>query len=219
MTAVGVLGGTFDPVHRGHLALARRARVALGLERILLLPCADPPHKPERILAPRYHRLEMLHLAIEGWEGLEISTYEIARGGLHYTIDTLRALRNGIPPVEPVFLIGSDALAEIASWRHHDTLLAEFDFAVAIRPEDEAGPRSRPWPDNVLRRLTEAPVADDGTLGRGGRVFPLATPTIPVSSSLIRRCRAAGESLDDLVPARVARYIRRHGLYLEESHR
>lgn len=217
MTAVGVLGGTFDPVHRGHLALADRARQALGLARVLLVPCADPPHKPERTLAERYHRLEMLYLAIEGWDGMEVSTYEIAQAGLHYTIDTLRGLREENPSLAPVFLIGSDALADMATWREYERLLAEFDFAVAMRPESESVPRARDWPEPVTRHLVRTPVPGDATLGRGGRVFPLAIPTIPVSSSLVRRKRAAGETLDDLVPARVARYIQRHGLYAEET--
>jgi nicotinate-nucleotide adenylyltransferase len=216
VSAVGVLGGTFDPVHRGHLALALRARRALGISRILLVPCADPPHKPDRALAERYHRLEMLYLAVEGSDGLEICTYEIARGGLHYTIDTLRALRIEHPSEPPVFLIGSDALADMATWREHERLLEEFDFAVAMRPESDDVPRPHGWPEQVSRNLVPAPVIGDASMGRGGRVFPLTIPTIPVSSSLVRRQCAAGESLDDLVPVRVARYIQRHGLYAEE---
>jgi nicotinate-nucleotide adenylyltransferase len=201
------------------LALACRARRALGLARVLLLPCAEPPHKPERTLAERYHRLEMLYLAVEGWDGLDVSTFEIARGGRHYTIDTLRALRAGTPPLAPLFLIGSDALADIGSWRDNDALLAEFDFAVAVRPEDDAGPRPRPWPENVMRRLAPTAAGGDQAMGAGGRVFRLAIPTMPVSSSLVRQQRARGESLDDLVPARVARYIQRHALYTEEARR
>lgn len=215
MTAVGVLGGTFDPVHRGHIALARCARRTLGVERVLLLPCADPPHKPERSLAARFHRLEMLYLAVEGWEGLGVSTYEIARGGLCYSIDTLRALRHADAAMEPLFLIGSDALAEIGSWREHAALLTEFDFAVAVRPETDAGPSARAWPDEVVGRLSRVPGADDPPLGSGGRIFRLEMPRVPVSSSLVRQRRAAGAPLDDLVPARVARYIQRHGLYEE----
>lgn len=215
MSVVGVLGGTFDPVHRGHLALARHARRVLGVERVLLLPCADPPHKPERTLAERFHRLEMLYLALEGWEGLGVSTYEIARGGLCYSIDTLRTFRHSHTPGEPVFLIGSDALADIESWREHEALLAEFDFAVAVRPEHGAGPAPPAWPQDVAARLSPLPAVGDPPLGAGGRIFRLEMPRIAVSSSRIRQRRAAGEPLDDLVPARVARYIQRHGLYEE----
>ena len=219
MTAVGVLGGSFDPVHRGHLALARHALGALELERVLLLPCADPPHKPDRALAARYHRLEMLYLAVEDQHGLEVSTLEIARNGVHYTIDTLRALRSGHPPLAPVFLCGSDALADVASWREHEALLAEFDFAAVIRPNDAGGPRSPLWPDVVTRRVAALPPAAGAALGSGGRVYRLEMPPLAVSSSMVRARRTTRRATDDLVPARVARYIQCHRLYSEEAPR
>lgn len=208
MTAFGILGGSFDPVHSGHLALASGARAILGLDRVALLPCADPPHKPDRTLAPRHHRLEMLHLAVEGWECLRVSTYEIARGGVHYTIDTLRAMRVEASPRSPVFLLGSDALAEVGSWRLYDELLAEFDFAVASRAGAGVPPPGPAWNVSI-----------DPPLGAGGRVFSLAIDVPDVSSSAIRRRVSKGEPLDDLVPSRVARYIQRHGLYTEEARR
>ena len=93
MTTVGVLGGSFDPVHRGHIALACHALRTLGLDRVMLLPCADPPHQPDRALADRHHRLEMLYLAAEDRHGLQVSTLELAQRGVRFTIDTLRALR------------------------------------------------------------------------------------------------------------------------------
>lgn len=219
MTVLGVLGGSFDPVHRGHLALAVHARQALGLERVVLLPCAEPPHKPERALAASYHRLEMLYLAVEGWEGLAVSTFEIARPGRHYTIDTLRALRSGSSPVAPVFLLGGDSLSDFASWRDPETLVAEFDIGVAVRPEEPAGSPARPWPEFVRRRLASPPGASDPALGFGGRIIRLALPPLAVSSSRVRRTGAGDAALADLVPARVARYIRRHGLYTEEARR
>ena len=219
MSTVGILGGTFDPVHRGHIALARHARAVLGLDGVLLLPCADPPHKPGRELAARYHRLEMLELGIEDRPGLRVSTLEITEAGVHYTIDTLRALRSASPSVSTVFLCGSDALAEIASWREHESLLAEFDFAAAVRP-GIAGELCPPaWPDIVLRRVSPLPTGDDAPLGSGGRVFRLDMPGVAVSSSAIRARCAAGAALDDLVAIRVARYIQRHRIYSEEAAR
>jgi len=219
VTPVGVLGGSFDPVHRGHIALACHARRVLGLDRVLLLPCADPPHKPDRVLAARYHRLEMLYLAVEDRPGLRVSTFEIARGGIHYTIDTLRSLRAGAPALAPVFLCGSDALAEVASWREHETLLAEFDFAAVVRPADAGGPRTSEWPEIVARRVSPLPPARGAAPGGGGRVFRLDMPGVAVSSSLVRARCASGNPPDDLVPARVARYIQRHRLYAEEAAR
>jgi nicotinate-nucleotide adenylyltransferase len=216
---VGVLGGSFDPVHRGHVALACHARRALGLERVMLLPCADPPHKPDRALTARYHRLEMLFLAVEDRPGIQVSTFEIARGGIRYTIDTLRALRSGPPSLAPVFLCGSDALADIVSWREHEPLLAEFDFAAAIRPADAGGPRPSEWPAIVSRRVTPLPATGEAALGEGGRVFRLDMPAVVASSSLVRARCASGLAADELVPTRVARYIQRHRLYAEEAAR
>jgi len=219
LISVGVLGGSFDPVHRGHVALACHALRTLGLERVLLLPCADPPHKPDRALAARYNRLEMLYLAVEDRQGLEVSTFEIARGGVCYTIDTLRALRTSAPSLAPVFLCGSDTLADVASWRSHEALLAEFDFAAVIRPDDAGGPRDPGWPDFVARRVAPLPPPGGAALGAGGRVFCLEIPPLAVSSSLVRARQATGRPADDLVPARVARYIQRHRLYSEEAPR
>jgi nicotinate-nucleotide adenylyltransferase len=216
LTTVGVLGGSFDPVHRGHLALAWQALRALGIDRVLLLPCADPPHKPDRALAARHHRLEMLYLALEDRPGLQVSTFEIAQRGVCFTIDTLRAFRFGTPALAPVFLCGSDALADIASWREHEALLAEFDFAAVTRPRDAGGPRHEAWLDLVAGRVAPLPTPGGPALGAGGRVYSLTLSTLAVSSSLVRARRASQEPIEDLVPPRVARYIQRHALYLEE---
>ena len=219
MICVGVLGGSFDPVHRGHIELACRARQALGLERVLLLPCAVPPHKPDRDLAARYHRLEMLYLAVEDRPGIQVCTLEIEHSGVRYTIETLRALRTGLPPLAPVFLCGSDALADVMSWREHGALLAEFDFAAVIRPDDSGHPRDAGWPEVVARRVSPLPLSTGDALGKGGRVYPLDLPALAVSSSLVRTRCGLRQSIADVVPARVARYIQRHRLYTEEAAR
>ena len=216
MTAVGVLGGSFDPVHRGHIALACHALRTLGLDRVMLLPCADPPHKPDRALVDRHHRLEMLYLATEDRPGLVVSTFELAQGGVRFTIDTLRALRSGPPRLDPVFLCGSDALADVTSWRENEALLAEFDFAAVVRPDDAGQARDPRWPESVARRVAPLPSANGTGLGQGGRVFGLDLPALAISSSLVRARRAAGQPVSDLVPGRVGRYIQRHRLYSEE---
>lgn len=212
----GVLGGSFDPVHRGHIALAWHALRTLELERVILLPCADPPHKPDRALAARYHRLEMLYLAAEDRQGLHVSTFELAQQGVCFTIDTLRAFRRGTPSFDPVFLCGSDALADVTSWREHESLLAEFDFAAVIRPNDTGTAPERGWSDSVARRVATLPTSGGSGLGAGGRVYSLKLPALAVSSSLVRTRLASGQPVLDLVPTRVARYIQRHRLYSEE---
>jgi nicotinate-nucleotide adenylyltransferase len=217
VTGLGVLGGTFDPVHRGHVALASAARTILGFDQVALLPCATPPHKPERRIAPAYERLEMLELAIEGRPGLTVATDEIRRAGTCFTIDTLRAMR--ARGLAPVFLLGGDALAEIETWREHAALLAEFDFAaIARKPEDGAAPPA-PWPASVRDRLVSWPLPDGAPLGAGGRVVPLEAELPAISSRQVRSRLAAGAPVDDLVPARVARYIQMRRLYRQEATR
>ena len=214
--AVGLLGGTFDPVHEGHLHAATCVRSALGLPRVALLPCAVPPHKPEGLVASDDDRLAMLRLAVADRPGLELCTWEVDRGGRHYTIDTLRALR-GARGWDPVFVVGMDALADLASWREPDRLLAEFDLVAVDRPGrtvEEAAARIAGLGATRVR-------AWDGSadVGRGGRVFHLGIPPRDVSASEIRRRCAAGEPLDDLVPPAVARYIRERKLYRLEAAR
>jgi nicotinate-nucleotide adenylyltransferase len=216
VTPVGVLGGSFDPVHRGHLALATQALSALGVSRVLLLPCAEPPHKPDRSLAARYHRLEMVYLAVQDRSGLDVSTIEIAKGGLQYTIDTLREIRNGSPPLDPVFVCGSDALADIPFWRDYQTLLAEFDFAAVTRAHGRRAGDEAMWPPQIAGRLEALPTAGRGLLGEGGRIYRMPMPEVAISSSAVRELCSQGLAIDHLVPATVARYIQRHRLYSGE---
>ena len=212
---VGILGGTFDPVHRGHVALAEAVRTALSLARVLLLPCAVPPHKPDRRIAPGYERLEMLYLATEDRPGLSIATDELARGGVCYTIDTLRALR--ARGVAPVFLLGADALAEVETWREYGALLDEFDLVTVERAVVEGVPADAGWPESVRARLAVPPL--NPPLGAGGRVVRVAVEPPAVSSRQVRARLAAGRPVTDLVPARVDRYIQLRRLYRQEAAR
>jgi nicotinate-nucleotide adenylyltransferase len=216
---VGVLGGTFDPVHVGHLQIADEARERLGLSRTLLVPAARPPHKPQPELSPARHRLAMLRLAIEGRQGVEISMLELERSAVGYTIDTLRLIRDGVPSLDPVFIMGLDSLEQIATWRDWTELLAEFDLAVIDRSEE--GAADAPLCAEVTRRLvqlTDAAARDLRDPGRGGRIFRLPLRPIPVSSSRIRELAGSGRDITGLVPPSVARYIQRTGLYTEEAH-
>lgn len=206
---VGVLGGTFDPVHLGHLHVASSVAHRLAFPRMLLIPSAQPPHKARPGMAAAADRVEMLRLAVEGRPGLEVCDLEVRRGGTSYTIETLRALRDGDPPCAPVFVAGLDAWLEIATWRDPVRLREEFDFAVVARPG--AGPAGEgAFP------LTPAPgpVPD---LGRGGRAFLVTIDPMDVSSSLVRARAGAGLPLDGLVPPAVARYIQARSLYREEN--
>lgn len=222
---VGVLGGTFDPVHLGHLGAADQVRRAFALSSVLLVPSATPPHK-DRPLASEEHRLAMLRLACAERPGLEVSTIELDRGGVSYTLHTLRALRAASPGRRPLFILGADAFAELASWHRPEALVDEFHLVVVDRPGGVGGSpvilSGRTHPLAVVpvgagagagRRLL------DGSSAPEGRVFLLTIPPIAVSSSAIRDCAAAGLPLDGLVPPAVGRYIHEQDLYRQEVRR
>ena len=197
--SVGILGGTFDPIHHGHLVIAEEAREALGLERVILVPAATPPHKPGRPVTDAVHRLAMARLAIEGNPAFSVSTLEVDRGGASYTVDTLEALReDGI--AEPWFVLSAEALAGLPAWREPDRVLALARLAVVPRGGFE--PLDRAW---VAARFP----------GRVDRVRFLDGPLLPISGSVVRRRAAAGRSVRYLVPDAVADYIARHALYAE----
>jgi nicotinate-nucleotide adenylyltransferase len=217
---VGVLGGTFDPVHLGHLRLAEAVRRRLDLPRVLIVPAALPPHKPPQSLTPAHHRAAMLRLALAGASGLELCTIELDTGGVCFTIDTLRALAG-----RPIFIVGSDALLHLHTWRRHGDLLAGFDLAAADRADEgleRIEPRLAP---EIRARLVKLPWRSEaGEIARldpgaGGRVFHVPLAPSPIASSQIRGRVAAGESIAELVPADVARYIHRMGLYRQEVSR
>jgi nicotinate-nucleotide adenylyltransferase len=222
--AVGVLGGSFDPVHLGHLTIAGRVRKRLALSRMLLVPAAVPPHKPPDQLSPGHHREAMLRLALEDAEGLELCRLELDLGRVCYTVDTLRALRDGSPPCRPIFVLGMDSLLQIETWRDHHDLVREFDLVVLDREGDgaeSAGNGLERWIGERIVPLT-GDVPREGELdrlepGRGGRIFHFRSPRIPISSSMIRGRAAAGDDLAGLVSPAVAGYIQRTGLYRREE--
>jgi nicotinate-nucleotide adenylyltransferase len=195
--SVGVLGGTFDPVHHGHLAIAEEARESLGLERVLFMPAAAPPHKPGRPVSPAAHRLAMVRLAVAGNPFFDASDLEIRRGGASYTVDTLEALRSdGL--VDPWLILSSEALAGFPDWREPRRVLELARLAVV--PRGGFDPLGSAW---VEQRF---PGAED-------RVHFLGGPLLPISGSVVRRRAAAGRSVRYLVPDAVAAYIADHHLY------
>ena len=213
-SVVGVLGGTFDPVHYGHLGIARCVLERTGLTRLWLLPSSIPPHKQAPCVTPARHRVEMLRLAIEGRPELEICTIEIDRGEIGYTIDTLRRLRDAAPPVVPVFVMGMDSLLELPTWKEFRDLIRDFDLIAVDRPGSEVSP-DRLHPE-VAEALTDL-AAGEEPRWQGGRVYRLRIPPIPISSSEIRALVACGDDPSGLVPPGVARYIHDNSLYLEEE--
>lgn len=213
---VGLLGGTFDPVHNGHLAAARAAQHTLGLDIVRFIPSARPPHRPDSPIASEYHRLQMLRLAVEDpavaksevqWE---VSDLELRREGPSFTYDTLSALHaEGLTPLQIFFIIGADAFAEIATWSRYPAVLDAANFAVVARPGFTLESLRQQLPSVAPRMVSSFNFADLAQ----PRVVLIESSTPHISSTDIRRRAAAGDDLDGLVPSRVAAYIAQERLY------
>lgn len=202
MRVAGLLGGTFDPPHFGHLALARAALAAGSLDELRLLPANRPPHKSRPDLTPARHRLAMLHRLVEGDHRLRIEELELNRPGPSYTIDTLRELREREPQTEFRLIIGADMIAEFHLWREAEAVIRQGRPLVAVRP-------GYPLPADF--RQSELGLSPEAAaILQVGR---FAMPPHPASSTAVRQAAAAGQSLAELVPPGVAEYIAAHGLY------
>ena len=191
MQRIGLFGGSFDPVHLGHLLVAQAAREELQLERLFFIPAAQSPFKPERQPSPPSSRLCLLRLALAGRQWCAIDDQEIQRGGLSYTIDTARDYARRFPEAEFFFLMGADHVAQLPKWREAAELARLMQFVVIPRSGQTEAPLPDPFRGHMLKG------------------FPL-----DVSSSQIRARVKAGLALEPLVPAAVAESIRNNRLYL-----
>jgi nicotinate-nucleotide adenylyltransferase len=195
--SLGILGGTFDPVHHGHLAIAEEAREVMGLERVLLIPAVIPPHKRDRAITSAEHRLAMLELATADNPALAVGRIELDRGGVSYTVDTLEALRaTGI--TDPWFILSSEALEGFPGWRRPERVLGLCRLLVV--------PRAGHVTPNADRVIDRYPGLED-------RFAFLAGPLLPISGSVVRRRLEAGRSVRYLIPDAVIRYLTDHRLY------
>jgi nicotinate-nucleotide adenylyltransferase len=208
---LGILGGTFDPIHFGHLDAADAARRALSLDQVCLIPSCDPPHRPADPLATVFQRFALVALAIQDDDALRASDAELTRIGPSYTADTLRAFaRQGWQPSQLFFILGSDAFAEIATWREYPAVLDAAHFVVIARPGTTLDAAAARTPA-VRSRMRAAPEHASG--GTGTSIFLVEARTRNISSSTIRSRLAARQPIDDLVPTAVARHIVAHHLY------
>lgn len=216
MAVRGLLGGSFDPPHNGHLALARFALDRLGFRDVTFVPAAQPPHKTRRRLTDPFHRHAMLVLATLEEPRLRVSLAELTRPGRSYTIDTLTRL--GVRPGGAerwCFLAGADTLAEIGTWRKGREVLDRIDFVVFPRLGIGRPALRRRLPEWAAARLVDRPVAGPLLLPRRGpaRLHWVALDAPAVSSSDIRRRASRRQDLSGLVPALVAHYIEQYSLY------
>lgn len=208
---IGIFGGTFDPIHNGHLRLAEAAVLECGLERILFLPTAYPPHKEPEHLTLFQHRFEMLRLALEGREHFECSRIEESLPPPSYTIDTVHFLKKSLDPgTDMYFLIGIDAFLEICTWKDYNELLKSIFFVVSER-------------DGVLDEQKNSLAQALGyrqeshhwksIAGDKNEIRFLHQSPLVVSSSGIRERMKCGKTIAGLVPPQVHEYILKHGLY------
>jgi nicotinate-nucleotide adenylyltransferase len=210
---VGILGGTFNPPHLGHLAVARHAREELRLDRVLLMPARIPPHKRDAEDPGPEHRLRMCRLAVENADGLSVCAQEIERAGPSYTVDTLRAIHATHPEARLTFILGADTAGTLPAWREPAKLLQLADLAVAARAgsdREEVLEKIAPYLDTLQGATGGRAIATDR---RSARVTFLDMPVMEISSSAARRRAARGEPIEDLVGFAVASYITEHALY------
>jgi nicotinate-nucleotide adenylyltransferase len=207
---VGLLGGTFDPIHVGHLAAARAAQDALQLDAVRFIPAARPPHRPDSPRAGEYHRVEMVRRAIAGVAGWEVSDLELRRRGPSYTWDTLVSLHaQGLAAVQIFFITGADAFAEIATWHRYPDVLDAAHFVVITRPGVSRDVVRERAPSLVPRMIRPEEVGS----AAAPCIIPVESNTPDVSATEIRARAAAGEPINHLVPPAVAAYIHEHRLY------
>lgn len=194
---LGVLGGTFDPPHNGHLALARAAQDALALTQMLFVPAADPPHKRGQAKTPAAARLGMLRCALQQEPGYCLSMLDMDRPGPHFAVDTLRLLREEHPDAPVWFVMGADSLRDLPDWHNPQQLIALCRLAVVPRPGFPVRPDMH---ENRIPGLVR-------------RVDMIDSPLFPHASRDIAARLRAGDDLGGLVPRPVLHYIAEHGLY------
>ena len=196
--SVILFGGSFDPFHNGHLAMAQAAKTAFPAARLVIVPAARSPFKGHLAPAANHHRLAMCRLGAQALQA-EVSDWEMQAGGPSYTVRTVRSFLQAQPD-EYWFLCGADSFVTLPMWREYETLLALTGFLVACR-NDTPALRLQAAAEQVRRQ--------------GGRVQLLAMPPVPVSSTAVRAAARAGEDVSAFVPAPVARYIQENKLYQE----
>ncbi len=203
MIRLGIMGGTFDPIHNGHLLAAEEVRIGFGLDSVLFIPSSHPPHKQGKKISDGFHRYTMAVLATVDHPQFSVSTVELDRPGLSYSVDTVSTLKDGLPEgSEILFITGADAIAQILSWKDAEKLLSLCDFVAVTRPG-----YSMSGIDRVKEHL--------GSLAARVHVFPITG--FAISSSDIRERVKTGRPIRYLVPAAVEEYIHKMGLYTQSE--
>jgi nicotinate-nucleotide adenylyltransferase len=222
---IGIYGGTFDPVHCGHLAVAEAVSNAFALDRIIFVPAFTPPHKRKRMISSPFHRMAMLALATADSPKMFISTVELEAPSRPYTVETLGQLRTELQPARLFFVMGADSFADVTSWREYEAILSEYDVVVVTRPgypDCDACDGSQngevvigALAPQLKRRIVDlrgGAYPSDEDL-KSPRVYLTDYVSIDVSATGIREAVEQSRSIDGLVPPPVAAYVEKYRLY------
>lgn len=209
---VGILGGTFDPIHYGHLRIADEVGAALGLAQVRLIPAGNPYHRPAGApLTPRLQRLAMARLGVATFPRLRVDPREALCAEPSYTIDTLTALRAELNASPILLLLGADTFATLPTWKRWQELLGLAHIVVVARPDHQL---TGPLPPALAVTLAASRTEDSGLLSRrAGHIYYQGVTPQPISATRIREMVRAGQPLDGMVPPAVAEYIATHLLY------
>jgi nicotinate-nucleotide adenylyltransferase len=210
---IGILGGTFNPIHNAHLRIAEEVRERFDLARVVFVPTATPPHKPLAGDLPFAVRCEMVRCAIAGAPGFELSDIEGRRGGTSYSIDTLHSLRSTHPDDEYFFIIGSDSFLEFGTWHKYAAIFSLCNIVVVERPGGAVAALDKALPAAVAGEFQYFGVERRLAHHSGYSIYYLAGVPLAISSSAIREMARLGRSIRYLVPDAVAHYIKEQRLY------
>jgi nicotinate-nucleotide adenylyltransferase len=219
---IGIFGGTFNPVHFGHLRSALEVKEGFELDEVILIPAALPPHKLAGEVAEAADRLLMLRLALEDSAGLELSDVELKRSGPSYTIDTVHHFKRTLPAESRIFLImGLDAFLEIDTWKSYEELLRQVPFIIINRPKAGIGANGFRW--KALEDYLKAKISADYVFAESQSgfcspdkqpVYVFEVTALDISSTAVRRLVKEGRSIGYLMPQKVAEFIKSKGIYL-----
>jgi len=209
----GLYGGTFNPIHFGHLRTAEEIYERFGMKEIVFIPAANPPHKDARDAVDPNHRLKMVGLGLTGNSHFSVSDIEYRRQGKSYSIDTVRELRRLRPNETLAFILGMDAFLEIHTWHKFEEIFAECDFIVTTRPGAAKVSCQQAFPDSIAKVMKRKGPGREWTHPSGRRVVFTEVTNLDISATALRALVREGKSVRYLLPIRVNQYINDHGLY------
>lgn len=211
---LGVYGGSFDPIHLGHLLPVEEARAATGLDEVLYVPAFAPPHKPSGPSASAFHRFAMCAIALEAFPHLLLSDFEASRGGTTYTVETLRHVRANHPESEVFLVLGSDSMAGLHHWREWREIVGGHRIVVVYREGVDYAALRAALPPDLAARLAPVGARPQDELPDDRTIFWAGNAPVTISSTWIRSALPSVQSLSESLPPAVERYARRHRLYV-----